>query len=159
MTAACASLRYPALWCAIVCSVEVVMSNGQQWHQIAAGDLLTFSSPVALTPASERGIDSDVGGWRGEGLQIQKDSGPFADPLTRYAKGPSSRSAEETIDGQPARVVAFDQADGSRFTAVHFPNLPDAGADARKLTFVVISRGDRTADEALRIVRSIRFRR
>ena len=54
--------------------------------------------------------------------------------------------------------MAFDQADGSRFTAIHFYDLGRLGA-APKLTFVVISNGGRTADEALRIIRSIRFRR
>ena len=55
-------------------------------------------------------------------------------------------------------VAAFDQADGSHFTAIHFYDLGRLGA-APKLTFVVISNGGRTADEALRIIRSIRFRR
>jgi hypothetical protein len=55
-------------------------------------------------------------------------------------------------------VAAFDQADGSRFTAVYFYDLGRLGT-APKLTFVVISSGGTTADEALRIIRSIRFRR
>jgi hypothetical protein len=55
-------------------------------------------------------------------------------------------------------VAAFDQADGSRFTAVYFYDLGRLGT-APKLTFIVISSGGTTADEALRIIRSIRFRR
>jgi hypothetical protein len=55
-------------------------------------------------------------------------------------------------------VVAFDQGDGSHFTAVHFYDLGRLGT-APKLTFVVISSGGTTADEALRIIRSIRCRR
>lgn len=135
------------------------MSTDEQWHEIAVGQLLVFSSPVELTPASAQGIDSAVGEWHGDGLLVRTDYGLFVDPLTGYQNRPNRQEFEESIDGQPARVVAFDQADGSRFTAVHFYDLGRLGAAPRKLTFVVISSGDRTANEALRIIRSIRFRR
>ena len=135
------------------------MSTDQQWHEIAVGQLLVFSSPVELTPASAQGIDSAVGEWHGDGLLVRTDYGLFVDPLTGYQNRPNRQEFEESIDGQPARGVAFDQADGSRFTALHFYDLGRLGAAPKKLTFVVISRGDRTANEALRIIRSIRFRR
>ena len=135
------------------------MSTRGQWHEIAVDDLLVFSSPVELTPASAQGIDSAVGEWRGDDLLVRTDYGLFVDPLTGYQNRANRQAFEETIDGEPVRGVAFDQADGSRFTAVHFYDLGRLGAAPKKLTFVVITRGARTADEALRIVRSIRFRR
>ncbi len=135
------------------------MSSDRQWHEITVGNLLVFSSPVELTPASTQGIDSAVGEWHGDDLLVRTDYGLFADQLTGYQKRANRQAFEEAIDGQPARVVAFDEPDGSRFTAAHFHDLGRLGAGPKKLTFVVISRGSRSADEALRIIRSIRFRR
>ena len=133
------------------------MGNDQQWHEIAVGNLFTFSSPVALEPAATQGIDSAVGEWHGPNLLVRSDYGPFSDPLTSQRTAPNRQAFEETIDGRPARIVSFDEADGSRFTAVHVAG--PGGAPAGKLTLVVISRGERSADEALRMLRSVRFRR
>jgi hypothetical protein len=140
-------------------SLGAVMSNGQQWREVRVGDTLTFSAPAGLEPTSARGMDTDFGEWRGHDLSVRVDAGLFVDPLTRYGSQPNVRALDESIDGQRARIVTFDQSDGSRFTAAHFPDLQDVAGGSRKLTFVVISSGDRSADEAMRIVRSIRFRR
>ena len=129
------------------------------WHEIAVDDLLVFASPIALTPAEGQGIDTVAGEWRGDDLLVRIDYGLFVDPLTRYAREASARAFDLTIDGQPAKGVSFDQTDGSRLTAVHVPRLSLPRAGSNKLTFVVITGGARTAEEALRIVRSIRFRR
>ncbi len=135
------------------------MSTKRQ-HEIAVGTLLVFSSPVELTAASAQGYDTAVGEWHGEDLVVRTDYGLFADPLTGYQKRSNRQTFEESIDGLPARGVAFDEENGTRFTAVHFHDLGPLGAATKnKLTFVVISSGSRTADEALRIVKSIRFRR
>lgn len=135
------------------------MSARQPWHEVAVGTLLVFSSPVELARAETRGIDTAVGEWRGEDLLVRTDYGLFVDPLTTSLNNPGSRTFEERIDGQPARGVALEQGDGSEFTAVHFYDLGRLGAGREKLTFVVISRGARTAEEALQMIRSIRFRR
>ena len=107
--------------------------------------------------AQTRRTDNVV--WHGEDLLVRTDYGLFADQLTGYQTRANRQAFEEAIDGQPARVVTFDQPDGSRFTAVHFSDLGRLGAGPKKLTLVVISSGSRTTEEALRIVRSIRFRR
>jgi hypothetical protein len=140
--------------------IGMAMTTGQQKHEIAVGDVLVFSSPVEMAPVAAQGIDSAVNEWRGEQLLVRTDYGLFVDPLTGYKNRPNLQVFEEPIDGQPARAVTFDQADGSRFTAVHFPDLGRLGAAPKKLTLVVISSGRRSADdEGLQIVRSIRFRR
>lgn len=143
----------------LVVSVGAVMSNGQQWREVRVGDTLTFSAPSGLELTSARGMDTDFGEWREDDLLVRVDAGLFVDPLTRYGSQPNVRAFDESIDGQRARIVTFDQPDGSRFTAAHFPDLQNAAGGSKKLTFVVISSGDRSADEAMRIVRSIRFRR
>jgi len=138
-------------------SLRMSMSPNQSWHDVAVGKLLVFASPVQLASAEVTGIDSAVGEWRGEGLLVRTDYGLFVDPLTGYQSRPGSRIVQELIDGRRARIVAFDQDDGSRFTAAHFADLGVRDRAPEKLTFVVISRGARTAEEALRMIRSIRF--
>ena len=133
------------------------MSTGA-WHEINVGDVFTFSSPVKLSSTGAEGIDSAVGEWHGDGLVVRSDYGLFADPLTGHQNRTNRSVFEESIGGVPARIVANDQSDGSRFTAVHFSDLTGPGGKRQKLTFVVVSSGERTPDEALRMVRSIRFR-
>jgi hypothetical protein len=135
------------------------MSNGQQWRDIRVGDRLAFSAPTELKPTSARSADTDFSELHGDDLVVRVDAGLFGDTLTRYRSKPNVRESDESIDGQRARVVTYDQPDGSRFTGAHFPDLQNAAGGAKKLTVVVISSGDRSADDALRIVRSIRFRR
>ena len=134
------------------------MSNRQEWREVQVGETLTFLAPAGMEPTSARGVDTSFGEWRGHDLIVRVDSGLFVDPLTRYGSQPNVRAWDESIDGRLARIVTFDQADGSRFTAAHFAGLQDPAGRPSKLTLVVIS-GDQTADEAMQVVRSIRFPR
>ena len=143
----------------LLCSVGMVMSNRQQWREVLVDELLSFSAPVELTRAAAQGLDTYAGEWTGDDLVVRIDAGLFVDPLTRHGSQRNYRAFEESIDGQSARGVTFDQPDESRFTAVHFPDLRNVAGGSKKLTFVVISRGDRSADDAMRVVRSIRFKR
>lgn len=145
--------------CVLCVGLLACMSNDQQWRDVRSSDKVMFSAPVELTPTSARGTDTDFSEWHGDDLIVRVDAGLFSDPLTRYQSKANVRQLDESIDGQRARVVTYDQPDGSRFTAAHFPDLQNAAGGARKLTIVVISSGDRTADDALQIVRSIRFHR
>lgn len=133
------------------------MSTGQ-WHKINVGDVFTFLSPVELSSSGAVGIDSAVGEWHGDGLVVRSDYGLFGDPLTGHQNRTNRKVFEELIDRVPARIVAYDQGNGCRFTAVHFSDLTGPGGAHEKLTFVVISSGERTPDEALRMIRSIRVR-
>src|SRR5262245_35942886 len=120
------------------------MSNGQEWHKVLVGDRLTFSAPSELKSTSARGADTDFSELHGDDLTVRVDAGLFSDPLTRYQSKPNVRQFDESIDGQRARVVTYDQPDGSRFTAAHFPDLQNAAGGAKKLTLVVMSSGDRS---------------
>jgi hypothetical protein len=144
-------------WCALLwcLGVGLDMSAGQS-HDIHVDSLLTFSSPVPLTAKSGQGIDTIAGEWQGEDVEVRVDSGLFVDPLTRYRGRSNYQETVSSIDGQSARVVAFDDADRSRFTAAHFA---DIGSTPKKLTVVVISRGTKSDELGRRIIESIRFRR
>jgi hypothetical protein len=85
----------------------MAMSTDQQWHEIAVGQLLVFSSPVELTPASAQGIDSAVGEWHGDGLLVRTDYGLFVDPLTGYqnrrtVRSSRNRSTANRLEGWPS---------------------------------------------------------
>ena len=135
------------------------MTTQATWHEHVVGDLLTFSAPGPLTSADVQGMDSAVGEWHGDGLVVRTDYGLFVDQLNRYQGRSHLQQFEESIDQVPARIVSFDQPDGSHFTAVHFPAVPSSGPPPQKLTLVVIGTGQKTGADALHIVRSIRFRR
>lgn len=131
---------------------------GAQWHEVRGGVVL-FSSPVEVTPTGGTGADTAFAEWQGDGLVVRADYGLFVDPLTGHRSRAGTQLSEETIDGRAARVLAADQPDGSRFTAAHFPDLSGPDGRSAKLTFVVITSGQRTAEEALEIIRSLRFTR
>jgi hypothetical protein len=62
------------------------------------------------------------------------DHGPFADNLASYAARSGNRSTEEVIDGRPARIVSFDESDGTRVVAAHFDGLKTRAVKPRNLT-------------------------
>ena len=107
------------------------MTTQATWHEHVVGDLLTFSAPGPLKSADAQGMDSAVGEWHGDGLVVRTDYGLFVDQLNRYQGRSHLQQFEESIDQVPARIVSFDQPDGSHFTAVHFPAVPSRGPAPR----------------------------
>jgi hypothetical protein len=131
----------------------------QGWHAVVVGELLEFSSPVALERTTAEGADTAFSEWHGDGLTVRVDYGLFVDPLTSSQRQGSAEVAKETIDGLQATRVTYLQAGATRFTAVHFADLSAVGGGRNKLTMVVLSPSSRSADEARRMVTSVRFRR
>ena len=121
--------------------------------------MLEFSSPVALERTTAEGADTAFSEWQGDGLTVRVDYGLFVDPLKSSQRQGGAEVVSETIDGLPATRVSYAQADGTRFTALHFPDLSAAGGGRNKLTMVVLSPSSRSADDARRMVTSVRFRR
>ena len=122
--------------------------------EIILRNRVSIRLPEEVGPTDDRAIDSTAATWSGKGISLLVDEGPFADPLTSYENRPNYRAAEETIGGRKARVVAFDQPDGTRSVAAHFP---DDGGEPGALT--VVARGESgVAQELLnQIIRDISF--
>jgi hypothetical protein len=131
----------------------------QDWQTVVVGDVLEFSSPVALDRTTAEGTDTTFSEWQGSGLTVRVDYGLFVDPLKSSQRQGGAEVAVETIDGLTATRVSYTQADGMRFTAVHFPDLSAVGGGRNKLTMVVLSPSSRAAEDARRMLTSVKFRR
>ena len=131
----------------------------QGWQTVAVGDVLEFASPVALARTTAEGADTAFSEWQGDGLTVRVDYGLFVDPLKSSQRQAGADVVEETIDGLVAMRVGYTQADGTRFTAVHFPDLSAVGGGRNKLTMVVLAPSSRSADDVRRMVTSVKFRR
>ena len=131
----------------------------QDWQEVVVGDLLEFSSPVPLERTTAAGTDTAFSEWQGAGLTVRVDYGLFVDPLERSQRHSGAEVVQQSIDGLSAIRVSYAQADGMRFTAVHFPDLSAVGGGRNKLTMVVLSPSSREGDDARRMVTSVKFRR
>ena len=115
----------------------------QDWHEIVVGDLIAFASPVPLQPTSAVGTDTAFSEWQGGGITVRVDYGLFVDRLDSSQRQDGAETADETIDGVPARRVSYSRADGTRVTAVHFPDLSAVGGGRNRLTIAVLSPSSR----------------
>jgi hypothetical protein len=129
------------------------------WQDIALTPGLRLRSPVQLSPAEAQGVDSNVRAWEGGGgnIEVVVDEGPYADPLTTYDDRPNAHAANETIGGQPARVVSFLLDGWRQFAAAHFDRGTGGGVATGKTTVSVTGRDELGGDVPLKIVRSVRF--
>jgi hypothetical protein len=133
------------------------MSSTAGWHEYAFGRVLTFRSPVRLARTNERGIDSNVGVWEGEGVRVLVDHGLFSDPLTHHADRAGHTVLEESVAGVRARVASYPRAEGGQAAAVHFAHL-GGGAGRRRVRLTMTVEADALDGETLlEVVRSIRF--
>ena len=131
----------------------------QGWTTVVVGDVIEFAAPVALERTTAEGADTAFSEWHGDGLTVRVDYGLFVDPLRSSQRQAGAEVVDDTIDGLAATRVSYAQPDGTRFTAVHFPDLAAIGGGRNKLTMVVLSPSSRPADVALRMVASVKFRR
>jgi hypothetical protein len=139
----------------LACAAGCVMSSTAGWHELAFGDVLTFRSPVPLQRTGATGIDTNVAVWAGDGVRVLVDHGLFADPLTGHAG--ASRVRAETIDGVPARVVAYERPGGGRVAAAHFMDL-SGRVRGGPVRLTLMAEADTLDEETLvELVRSIRF--
>ena len=130
----------------------------KNWKDILFKGKFKFSVPASLLEAEEQGIDSSVALWEGKGIKVRVDYGLFSDPLTSYVNQPNYILSNEDIGGNPARIVWFDQNDGSHFVAAHFHDLEERRwTDLRKLTIVVETSKKVGSKISEKILRSIQF--
>jgi len=132
----------------------------QGWTTIVVGDVLEFTAPASLDRTTAAGTDTAFSEWHGDdGVTVRVDYGLFVDPLRSSQRQAGAEVVDETIDGIAATRVSYTQPDGTRFTAVHFPDLAAIGGGRNKLTMVVLSPASRPAEDARRMVTSVKFRR
>ncbi len=125
------------------------------WQEIDFEGSLSLRAPADLEPAQAHAIDSSVGSWQSADLSLMMDLGLFSDPLIGYAEKATYRTSEEEIDGVAARLIAFDEADGTRVQAAHFVRLP--GDRRGSLTLFLRAAPQVGHEILLEVLRSIRF--
>jgi hypothetical protein len=96
-------------------------------QRLTLGNRIRLSVPADVSPSAEPSIDSGASLWRGEGVTVIFDEGPFSDPLTSYSNRPNYRMTDEVIGGRRARVVSFEPEDGGHYVAAHFLDESESG--------------------------------
>lgn len=96
----------------------------------------TFSAPPDLRTVRVQGIDSFVGRYTNQTIDLSFDYGRYSDPLTGHHKQQPNYTTEHTkVDGHRAVIVTFsypvEQHAFAHCTGIHFPDL---GAGQTKLT-------------------------
>jgi hypothetical protein len=135
-----------------------IRNMGKNWKEVNFKGKFKFSLPTSLSEADEQGIDSSVALWEGKGITVRVDYGLFSDPLTSYVDRPNYNLSNEDIGGHAARIVWFDQNDGSHFVAAHFHDLAERrGVNLRNLTIVVETSQEVGSEIPEKIIRSIQF--
>lgn len=122
------------------------------------GSKVELAVPVDMEPVALQGIDSEVGMFRGEALELSYDFGAYSDPLTNVP----ADAQVETFDvaGRSARRVSFalpDEPDWAHVVAAHVPGIDDnaPGNQERKLTVTVRCKSVDDAVAAHMIIDSI----
>ena len=129
----------------------------ENWVEVSLLTGHRLCLPPGVSGGSAQGVDTAVAAWSGPGIQILVDEGPFADPLTSYARRTNYRTSVETIDGRPACLVSFNDDDGMRVVAAHFAGSVAGSGVPDRLTVLVRLVPDRDQEVALKIIQSFRF--
>jgi len=134
------------------------VSIPRNWMRIEANNKFSFWLPPALVARDVRSHDSYERRWESKDMVVHFDYGRFSDPLTLYSRKNSYEAATERIGSYTTTIVSFQQDDGWRFTAAHFPDLgSDQFGRTVKLTLAVDTNPKVPKDVPLKIVRSITF--
>jgi len=131
-----------------------------RWKEVGLGDLIRLEVPRELERLADHPIDSEFGEWAGEGVTVQVDAGPFADPMTSHTDRPEFRSTTEQIDGRRIPVVTFRDHEGWRVMGAQITDTSAPPSELRQpLTIVVRAREDVGPEVQERILRSIKVLR
>jgi hypothetical protein len=127
---------------------------GHQTCMVAPGLWLTV--PDYIVPTGARGLDSRATTLSGGGFTILVDEGPFSDPVTRYAGQPGYEVSTENINGNPARIVSFEDEEGVRHLVARLEIVGEAGIP-RGVTIVIHMLPGRDLTVARKVLESASF--
>ena len=128
-----------------------------RWQTTRLRDVLELSLPATMSASDEHALESPTGMWESDDMTVLVDATMYADDLTSQSASPGAKTAIEHIDGRPARIVSYEEANGTRVTAANVGSSQPTTSSPAGLTIVV--RGDPPADPdiPLQIIRSVRF--
>jgi hypothetical protein len=111
-----------------------------------------FMVPRNMNKIEVQGIDSFVGRYKNESIDLSFDYGGWSDKLNDFPEGIRDfQSVQDTINGRRAKIVSYSKSDSRYFMAVHFP---EPG-----LTMYSATKSEIDLDTMARIFQSIRFLR
>jgi hypothetical protein len=129
------------------------------WHSVK-NDAFSVLLPPGWVYEPDQGIDSFIGSYCGDGIELRFDYGWYSDPLN-FNDGRLYAVHEETIGGLTAKIVLSRDPSGT--TGIHFAKVSSIrpGGTAPPIDVKLTLYGqDLTADQqdiVMQIFRSIRF--
>lgn len=124
----------------------------KDWIKADFGGFVLYLPPD-MKQQEVRGIDSNVRRYASGSITIDSDYGWYSDPLDSGYPKPFKTI---TVDGKPARIVAYDGAGKFPFlVAIHFP---DTGRPSMKLTLGGACKDKAGAETLQRIYGTIHFK-
>ena len=131
---------------------------GDQWQTARLSDVLELSLPATMAASKAHVLESPTGIWEGDDMTVLVDATMYADDLTSQSASPGAKTAVEHIDGRPARIVSYEEANGTRVTAAHVgPSQPPSSSSRAGVTIVVRGAPPPDPDIPLQIIKSVRF--
>lgn len=108
---------------AILGVISLLLAN-EAGKLIEAGKIFSFHAPKEFVEEKVQGIDSFVGRYKSDSIQLSFDYGKFSNALGNNEKKPEFNEREVTVDGLKAKIISYkdDSIKGfSYFTGIHFP--------------------------------------
>jgi hypothetical protein len=130
---------------------NVVTKLPDGWKQLDA-DYFTAYAPATWKFRKMQGIDSYVGAFVGDGVQLEFDYGHYSNPLSDE-KEPTYVLSEEKVGGRLARIVS-PRVPGHRVTGIYFRDVGDTNG----LNISGLDLSESQQKIALTIFRTIRFK-
>lgn len=133
----------------VVCGCGSARDQGvpQDWQVIEVAGAFTFAVPPGVRESDEQGIDSVVGIWRDERIEIVYDYGWYSSPLTEF-DAQVTQAHDGLLDGRTARFIETPQ-----LIAVHVPVV--SGQSRFTLVVRFAEAADRDLGKA--VIASVRF--
>lgn len=155
------SFRALALCVALIGGACELESQAQEdpvsWSRVSLAERISATLPSELELAETGGADSVVRQYRSRSLALLVDYGWYGDALDD-ANGEALARRSIELDGRAAVLVTYRDADASaKLPYVAALHVPDLGRGAVKLTVVTRADSAATREQALRILRSLRF--
>lgn len=114
--------------------------------------------PVGDTALRLPSVDSQVGGWAGEGHRITYDYGSYSNPLDSLPELADVQRCRALIEGHSVLVVTARDSANRLVVAAHWPGLEASSLGPVSLTMFGTATDSGRRLDLLRVVWSVRFK-
>ena len=133
------------------------------WKSVEAGGSFSFHLPSTMREQKVQGIDSYVGQYRNNNLQVSFDYGMYSAPMDKYSNEAEYKEIKKKIGGLDAVVIFFRQTTPASkhryFAGVHFSHVGgDRNTGITRLTLHADFDRESDWETVQTIFESIRFK-